>query len=45
MVRQTGCTTILITEIPKWCEQIGIGVEEFVVDTVLTMRKPKLKAD
>lgn len=37
MVRQTGCTTLLVTEKKRGEEQIGIGIEEFVADGVLLL--------
>jgi circadian clock protein KaiC len=37
MVRQTGCTTLLTTEISMDRERIGLGLEEFVADGVITM--------
>jgi hypothetical protein len=45
IVRQLGCTTILIVEVPTGREDVGIGVEEFVADGVLLLKKefsPKL---
>lgn len=45
IVRQLGCTTILIVEVPTGREDVGMGVEEFVADGVLMLRKefsPKL---
>ena len=39
IVRNQGCTTLLISEIPRGEQRIGIGYEEFVVDgeILLTM--------
>lgn len=37
MVRQTGCTTLLITEKANGAKQIGLGVEEFVADGVVLL--------
>jgi hypothetical protein len=39
LVRQLGCTTILIVEVPTGSEKIGISVEEFVADGVIILRK------
>lgn len=38
MVRKSGCTTILISEIPRSQEQIGMGIEEFVADGVILLK-------
>jgi len=39
LVRQLGCTTILIAEVPTGSERIGISIEEFVADGVIVLRK------
>jgi len=39
MVRQEGCTTLLIVEIPMGEERVGLGIEEFVADAVLILRR------
>lgn len=39
IVRQLGCTTILIVEVPTGSEKIGISIEEFVADGVIVLRK------
>jgi len=39
LVRNLGCTTILIVEVPIGIEKIGISVEEFVADGVVILRK------
>ncbi len=39
VVRQTGCTTILITEIPTGTETIGLGIEEFIADGIIILRR------
>ena len=39
LVRQLGCTTILIVEVPTGSEKIGISIEEFVADGVIVLRK------
>jgi circadian clock protein KaiC len=37
MVRQVGCTTVLITEKAFGVERMGLGVEEFVADGVVLL--------
>ncbi|MFQ5999953.1 MAG: ATPase domain-containing protein, partial [Candidatus Bathyarchaeia archaeon] len=39
IVRQLGCTTILIVEVPTGSKKIGISIEEFVADGVIILRK------
>jgi len=39
IVRQTGCTTLLVTEIPTGLDTIGMGIEEFVVDGIFILRR------
>ncbi|MEM2336487.1 MAG: ATPase domain-containing protein [Candidatus Bathyarchaeia archaeon] len=39
LVRQMGCTTILIVEVPMGSKKLGIGVEEFVADGVIVLKK------
>ncbi len=39
LVKQTKCTTILITEIPIGTKKIGMGIEEFVADGVIILSK------
>ena len=39
IVRQFGCTTLLVTEIPTGRDTIGTGIEEFVVDGTIIMRR------
>ncbi len=39
IVRQLGCTTIIITEIPVGRSEIGVNVEEFVADNVLVLHR------
>jgi len=43
MVRQLGCTTILIVEVPKGSEKIGVSIEEFVADGVIVLRRDNLE--
>lgn len=38
MVRKAECTTIIISEIPRGQEQIGMGIEEFVADGVILLK-------
>ena len=35
IMRQTGCTTLLIAEIPTGSQTIGLGIEEFVADGII----------
>ena len=39
VVRQTGCTTLLVTEIPTGLKTIGMSIEEFVVDGIIILGK------
>jgi len=42
LVRQLGCTTILIVEVPTGSEKIGVSIEEFVADGVIVLRRDNL---
>jgi len=42
MVRQMGCTTILISEIPTGEDRIGLGMEEFVADGLIRLKANEL---
>ncbi|MBN2335497.1 AAA family ATPase [Candidatus Bathyarchaeota archaeon] len=42
---QTYCTTLLITEIPTGTEKIGLGIEEFVADGIIVLRRNTLKGN
>jgi len=42
IVRQMGCATLLIVEVPYGERRIGLGVEEFVADGVLSLRVKEL---
>ncbi|KYH40990.1 MAG: hypothetical protein AYL32_008080 [Candidatus Bathyarchaeota archaeon B26-2] len=39
LIKQTGCTTILISETPLGSESLGAGAEEFVADGVIRLRR------
>lgn len=39
ILAQTHCTTLLVTEIPTGSEKIGLGVEEFVADGIIALRR------
>ncbi|MEM0357067.1 MAG: ATPase domain-containing protein [Candidatus Bathyarchaeia archaeon] len=39
LVRQMGCTTLLIVEVPTGTEKLGISIEEFVADGVIVLKK------
>jgi len=38
IVKSTGCTTILIVEIPYAKESMGLGIEEFMADGILLLK-------
>lgn len=42
MVRQAGCTTLLISEVPMGEERVGVSIEEFVADAVIILRRGEL---
>lgn len=39
ILAQTYCTTLLITEMPTGSKKIGLGVEEFVADGIIALRR------
>ena len=39
ITRQTGCTTLIIVEVPFGEERMGLGIEEFVADGVLYLQR------
>ena len=39
LVRQMGCITLLIVEVPTGSEKLGISIEEFVADGVIVLKK------
>lgn len=39
IMKQSGCTTLLIVEIPTGEEHIGISIEEFMADAVFILKK------
>jgi len=43
IIRQSGCTTIIITEIPTEQQGIGLGIEEFVADGIIILKKKWLE--
>ncbi|MBS7640688.1 MAG: ATPase domain-containing protein [Candidatus Bathyarchaeia archaeon] len=43
IIRFLGCTTILVLEVPWGEEMIGMGVEEFVADSIIHLKRTKLK--
>jgi len=43
MVRQAGCTTLLIVETPMGREGLGLGMEEFVADGVIILRRGEVE--
>ena len=42
MVRQAGCTTLLIVETPTGTKGLGLGMEEFVADGVIVLGRRKI---
>ncbi len=42
MVRQMGCTTLLIVETPTGTKGLGLGMEEFVADGVIILKRGTL---
>ena len=42
LIRQIGCTTIIIEEVPIGESRIGLGLEEFVADCVIVLRTNEL---
>ncbi|MEM1997171.1 MAG: ATPase domain-containing protein [Candidatus Bathyarchaeia archaeon] len=42
ITRLMGCTTILIVETPHGEERIGLGIEEFVADGIILLRRTRL---
>jgi len=43
IVRDMGCTTLLIEEVPIGRTEIGFGIEEFVADGVIRLRTSELE--
>jgi len=43
IVREIGCTTLLIEEAPLGRAEIGFGIEEFVADGVIRLRTSELE--
>ncbi len=39
LIRKTECTTLMIVEVPVGNKSIGIGLEEFVVDGVILLKR------
>lgn len=39
VIRETGCTTLLVSESPMGKESIGLGIEEFVSDGVILLKR------
>ena len=39
IVRNYDCTTLLVTEVPTGRESMGTGVEEFIVDGIIVVRR------
>ena len=43
IVRQAGCTTLIVCEVPIGEEHIGVSIEEFVADGVFILKKSELE--
>jgi hypothetical protein len=43
VVRSMGCTTILIVEMPHGESRIGLGIEEFVADGIIVLKRRLLE--
>jgi KaiC/GvpD/RAD55 family RecA-like ATPase len=39
LTKRSGCTTLLITEIPSGGSNIGVGVEEFLADGIILLKR------
>ncbi|MEM3737290.1 MAG: ATPase domain-containing protein [Candidatus Bathyarchaeia archaeon] len=39
IIKQAKCTTVLIVEIPKGTNQLGLGMEEFVADCIIKLSR------
>jgi len=39
LVRSIGCTTLLIVEVPHGAPKIGLGIEEFVADGIIVLKR------
>ena len=37
IVKQMGCSTLMVIEVPVGVEQIGLGIEEFVADCIIEL--------
>ena len=37
LVREEGCTTLLLVEMPFGTDKIGLGIEEFVADGIIVL--------
>jgi len=38
LMRKTGCTTLLLVEVPRGSEKLGLGFEEFVADGIIQFK-------
>jgi len=43
LIGQLGCTTLMISEVPTGSERIGLGLEEFVADGLIVLRRTRLE--
>ena len=42
IVRSMGCTTLIITEVPYGASGLGMGIEEFMADGVIILKRDRL---
>jgi KaiC/GvpD/RAD55 family RecA-like ATPase len=45
VARSMGCTTLLIVEVPHGRSEIGLGIEEFVADGIIVLRRRLLEGN
>jgi len=43
IARSMGCTTLLVVEVPHGESRMGLGVEEFVADGIILLRRRLLE--
>ena len=42
LVKRSGCTTLLVTEVPTGGSSLGLGVEEFLADGIIHLRRENM---
>jgi len=45
VARSMGCTTLLVVEVPHGRSEIGLGIEEFVADGIIVLRRRLLEGN